>query len=35
MITPEIAKNIVEKIKGIKPCFAEKGERKGQHVKYV
>ncbi len=34
MITPEIAKNIVEKIKGIKPCFAEKGERKGQHVKY-
>lgn len=34
MLTPEIAKNIVEKIKGIKPCFAEKGERKGQHVKY-
>lgn len=34
MITPEIAKNIVEKIKGIKPCLAEKGERKGQHVKY-
>lgn len=34
MITPEIAKNIVEKIKGIKPCFAEKGERKGRHVKY-
>lgn len=34
MITPEIAKNIVEKIKGIKPCLAERGERKGQHVKY-
>lgn len=34
MITPEIAKNIVEKIKDIKPCYAEKGERKGQHVKY-
>ncbi len=29
MITPEIAKNIVEKIKGMKPFFAEKGANKG------
>ena len=34
MITPEIAKNITEGIIGIKPCLADKGERKGQHVKY-
>ncbi len=29
MITPEIAKNIVEKIKGMTPCFAEIGINKG------
>lgn len=29
MLTPEIAKNIVEKIKGITPLFAEKGANKG------
>lgn len=29
MITPEIAKSIVEKIKGIAPCFAERGPKKG------
>lgn len=33
MLTPEIAKNIVEKIKGITPFYAEKGANKGvEHV---
>lgn len=33
MITPTIAKNIIEKIKGISPFFAEKGANKGvDHV---
>lgn len=34
-ITPETAKIIVEKVLKIQPVFAEKGERKGQHVKYT
>jgi hypothetical protein len=31
MITPDIAKNIVEKINGVTPCFAERGTNKGKN----